>query len=485
MFRQLWPKAIVLALAVFGMVIAASSARADGLYLGSGAKAGEMTDTSAIIHVRLTATPGQDDHHLIPGREGQTRLHYAANATLAHASTTPWRWARADEDYSIQFPIRGLPPGERIYYRIEYRLDEHADSKTSDLFSFKTAPEPAVRAPVKFQITTGQDVRGEGTYVPMAEQKPDFLVSTGDNVYYDKNNAARDVPGAYAAYQRMYGLPKMKAYFRNIGGYFEKDDHDYRFNDADRWQRVKAGDGGVRPGKKGKAAKPQKWLTHEEGIRVFKTVFPMSDPTYRTYRWGKGVQIWLLEGRDYRSPNRMPDGPEKTIWGKEQLQWLHRTLLESDADWRIVISPTPIIGPDRLSKNDNHANPKGFWTEGQAFLDWLKDNHLDNVILACGDRHWQYHVIDRRNGRCVHEFSCGPTCDKHTAGVPPITGPYVGLERPYAASRGGFLTVTYRGDQSLNWEFFDEHGASLYRCTLPPGAPAQQTRTHELPGTRR
>ena len=144
---------------------------------------------------------------------------------------------------------------------------------------------------------------------------------------------------------------------------------------------------------------PEKWLTHEEGIMVFKQVFPMSDPTYRTFRWGKGVQIWLVEGRDFRSPNAMPDGPDKTLWGKEQLAWLKRTLLESDADWRVLISPTPIIGPDRVTKNDNHADPKGFWTEGQAFLDWIKDNQLDNLMLICGDRHWQYESVDQRNGR--------------------------------------------------------------------------------------
>jgi alkaline phosphatase/alkaline phosphatase D len=323
-----------------------------------------------------------------------------------------------------------------------------------------------VRAAVKFQVTTGQDTRGEETYVAMAAQEPDFLVSTGDNVYYDGAANARDVPGAYAAYQMMYGLPKMKAYFAQVGGYFEKDDHDYRFNDADRWQTVKGGDGGAGKKRKKDAATPQKWLTHEEGIMVFKQVFPMSDPTYRTFRWGKGVQIWLPEGRDFRSPNSMPDGPDKTLWGKEQLQWLKSTIAESDADWRVVISPTPIIGPDRVTKNDNHANPKGFWTEGQAFLDWLKDNQLDNVILACGDRHWQYHVTDQRKGRQIHEFSCGPTCDEHTAAVPPIVDPFIGIERPYSASKGGFLTMVYRPDKTLACEFSDDQGRLLYRYVL-------------------
>ncbi|MFN9915901.1 MAG: alkaline phosphatase D family protein, partial [Pirellulaceae bacterium] len=121
----------------------------------------------------------------------------------------------------------------------------------------------------------------------------------------------------------------------------------------------------------------------------------------------------MLEHRDYRSPNAMADGPEKSIWGPEQKAWLRETLAASDADYRLIVAPNPIIGPDRIMKGDNHANLNGFWHEAQSFLDWLKENHFDNVILMCGDRHWQYHSIDRRQGRSIHEFSCGPTCDEH------------------------------------------------------------------------
>ena len=103
----------------------------------------------------------------------------------------------------------------------------------------------------------------------------------------------------------------------------------------------------------------------------------MGDKTYRTVRWGKGLQIWMLENRDFRSPNDMPDGPDKTIWGAEQKAWLKETLLASDADYRIIISPNPIIGPDRIMKGDNQANINGFWYEGQAFLDWLKEQRAD------------------------------------------------------------------------------------------------------------
>ena len=54
-----------------------------------------------------------------------------------------------------------------------------------------------------------------------------------------------------------------------------------------------------------------------------------STPTYRTHRVHPHVQLWFVEGRDFRSPNKMPDGPEKSIWGEEQREWLQSTLKAS------------------------------------------------------------------------------------------------------------------------------------------------------------
>ena len=450
--------------------VAAAHAQAGGsgaIYLGSGTKAGEIRDTSAILHVRLTKTPGQDGAGLIPGAKGQVRVRYGIGPEMRNAATTQVVEVGAGSDYSTQFPLRNLRPATRYYYVAEYRASKSGRFETSRTFSFPTAPPPQQRQPVKFQVTTGQDIRGESTYASMEAQKPHFLVATGDNVYYDGQGNAHTVEEAYQAYQKMYGLPLMKRYYEHIGGYFEKDDHDYRFNDSDRWQKFPGGDGG-RAVNSPRAR--QRWLTHEEGILVFKQVFPMSDLTYRTFRWGKGVQIWLLEGRDFRSPNNATDGPEKTIWGPAQKAWLKQTLLSSDADWRVVISPTPIIGPDRSTKTDNHANRNGFWREGQEFLDWLRDERLPNAILICGDRHWQYHSLDQRQGRKIHEFSCGPTCDEHTQKVPPIGPEFEGVTQPYAASIGGFLTVSYRPDRTLTFAFYDAKGKEVYRRAFAPGS---------------
>ena len=153
--------------------------------------------------------------------------------------------------------------------------------------------------------------------------------------------------------------------------YFEKDDHDTWFNDSYR---------GIETSFMGE-------FTFDQGLEVFRQEMPIKDKTYRTFRWGKDLQIWLVEGRDYRSPNTMLDGPDKTIWGKVQLEWFKKTVKESDATFKLLISPTPLIGPDRSSKNDNHSN-KGFFYEGEQIRKFISKQ--SNMYVICGDRHWQY-----------------------------------------------------------------------------------------------
>src|SRR5262245_16243515 len=101
-------------------------------------------------------------------------------------------------------------------------------------------------------------------------------------------------------WQRMYSLPRLVAFHLRVPGYWEKDDHDTLSDDC--WR--------------GKGNRGE--LTFEEGLRIFREQVPMGEKTYRTFRWGKDLQVWLTEGRDFRSPNTMKDGPEKTIWGAVQ-----------------------------------------------------------------------------------------------------------------------------------------------------------------------
>ena len=87
-------------------------------------------------------------------------------------------------------------------------------------------------------------------------------------------------------------------------------------------------------------------VTFEEGVRLFnEEQFPSRSPRYQTVQWGKDLQVWFLEGRDFRSPNTMVDGPEKTILGATtKIAWLFQTLDASTANLQTCLQPNPNCG---------------------------------------------------------------------------------------------------------------------------------------------
>lgn len=206
-------------------------------------------------------------------------------------------------------------------------------------------------------------------------------------------------------------------------------------------------------------------FTYAQGTQVFLDEVPMGEKTYRTIRWGKHLQIWMVEGRDYRSPNPMPDGPEKTIWGKEQMEWFKSTVSASDATFKVLLSPTPVVGPDRPNKNDNHAN-KGFTYEGEIVRNFMSEHNMININ---GDRHWQYVSVDDETG--LPEFGCGAGSDAHAGGW--NQEDYL-PEHRYLNVVGGFLEGSIEiksGSPALTFRHYDPDGKILNEYIVNQNKP--------------
>ena len=205
-------------------------------------------------------------------------------------------------------------------------------------------------------------------------------------------------------------------------------------------------------------------LTWEQGLKIWREQIPQSEKPYRTFRWGKNLQIWLPEGREFRSKNSMEDSPEKTILGKEQLAWLEETMKASDATFKLYISATPVVGPDREKKNDNHAN-KGFSHEGEHLRKFLSS--IPGCFVINGDRHWQYHSVDPETG--LNEFGCGASSDAHAGGWGKND------KRPehrFLRVKGGFAGVTADKD-TATFKLFDVDGKETYSVEMKAPAAAE------------
>jgi alkaline phosphatase D len=456
--KRHWGDHVLLGVALAGIVVCCppTGAAAQFPHQATGIKIGEVDSNSAIIWMRLTAnaervgadggmpevqyfnrdtgeyepmegrpnaTPrvtfskGRTVETLegaVPGSPGKIRVLYKTLEEFEWQKTE-WYDVNADQDYTRQTLLDGLQPNTTYQIRTESESGSVVEGQ------FQTAPEATQEARVLFTVSTGQAYQDMDTpegfriYPAMVKLRPQFFVHTGDILYYDK--LAKNLDLARWHWQRTYSLPTNIEFHRHVASYFIKDDHDTWMNDC--WPSQDTQYMGE--------------FTFEQGQRLFLEQVPMGGKTYRTVRWGRDLQVWFVEGRDFRSPNNMPDGPRKTIWGEEQMNWFMNTTQASDATFRILITPTPILGPDRPRKADNHAN-KAFRHEGNRLRSFIATQN--NMLIICGDRHWQYVSVDPEAG--IREYSCGPASDSHAGGF--RQEDRSDFHR-YLKIKGGFLSV--------------------------------------------
>jgi alkaline phosphatase/alkaline phosphatase D len=411
---------------------------------------GEVGPNSAILQTRLTADAELDTTGDVAGAEGWACFEIAARENFSDSWCTSWQKAVEKSDFIVKEKVHSLAPETRYFYRV--LISENPAGgviRKGNRNSFRTAPENESVRDLLFTVTTShrhefrESEQGFEAYRIMARLNPDFNVLTGDDVYYDADPpVARDVTGMRHHWHRVFGMPLLRKFYSFVPGYWMKDDHDYRFDDADPYMPPRKGGS---PG-------------DEEGRMVFLEQTPVPVPTHRRIRWGKVIEIWFPEGRDYRSPNAMPDGPGKTLWGIQQRRWLEETIISSDAMFKILLSPTGLVGPDRGNKRDSHANRNGFFTEGQNFLRFLKEREVNNFFIVNGDRHWKYHSVHIPTG--YEEFCCGALTDGASVKDPDYKDDLA--DRKWHLGNGGFLAIRVLAEgvdsPELIFDFYEEDG---------------------------
>lgn len=439
--------------------------------------AGEPGSESILLQARFASAeplPG-DFNAPSPGAPGRGRFEISRRADFAGATVTPWIDVDEARDHIIRFEATGLAPATRYFYRAQFEDSSGRRSVSGRSARFRTLPGPASRASVSFAVIScmsyelfyglGKAItrgdwstpasgearrRGYPAMDVLSKASIDFQIATGDTVYYDHPNSdhsywAKSIPEMRQKWHRQFSLPAVREALAASATYFMKDDHDFRYDDSDN-------SGSVPP-------------SPADGRKVFLEQAPVlagQGRTYRTIRINRYLQIWLLEGRDYRSDNAEPDTEAKTIWGAEQRQWLEQGLLASDADFKLVISPTPIVGPDDARKSDNQTSAKGFQVEGIGFLEFLRSHGLtESTFIVNGDRHWKYHSVHPTG---VEEFSCGTVHRQNSRpgvapGNPQGTDPKATIRQPYLqpVPDGGFIQIDIEPDAN------DERATMLVR----------------------
>lgn len=441
--------------------------KSGGIFFTTGFKVSLMPENKAVVWTRLCSRkePNPITHkrrekvfrHPIDFDESQpvetmdgavagtSGLVRAKISSGSEEKVSEWTEVDSSDDYTAKFSFENLKEGQAYDLELEARTDLSGPSTVTQ-GSFRTAPVPDKAKPVSLVTSSCQyfwsyddEKRGFKSYDSMRALNPDFFIQTGDYIYYDKPGPlAKNRAEARHKWHAMDSRPSLRDLYQNVPMYMLKDDHDLLKND-------------VYP-----TSSPYGELTFEDGLKLWYENVPLREQPYYTIRWGKDLEVWVVEGREYRSENSMEDGPEKTIWGEEQKSWLKRTMEKSNASFKILFSATPVVGPDRKNKTDNHAND-AFASEGRWLRQYLSDQQ--GTFVVNGDRHWQYVSEDKETG--LIEIGSGPVSDFHAQGWEPGD---VRPEHRFLRVKGGFLGIAVDRENNvpfIQFRHYDVNGTIM------------------------
>lgn len=301
-----------------------------------------------------------------------------------------------DRDGTVKLKPVGLDPFTVYYYRFT------ALGVTSMTGRTKTAPAPGDDVPVRFAFASCQDYVGRyyHAWQAFAEQggEVDFVVHLGDYVYETTGDPDFQTPDANREVVLPDGLPLGESATTNLAALTLADYRTlYRTYRSDRWLKLvhqrfpfvvtwddhefandcwqdHATDFNEARGDEKSTARREAadraFFEYQPADVVYdeNAAFPNDIRVYRALRYGRHVELLLIDGRLYRSDHVIPEGPVDlavgkfgansslgsrnfvlkpafdereaaalpTLLGAEQKAWLLSALSSSDATWKIL-----------------------------------------------------------------------------------------------------------------------------------------------------
>jgi alkaline phosphatase D len=342
---------------------------------------------------------------------------------------------RARDDVTGQLRLGRLQPGTEYRYRAGRARG-----------SFRTAPAHDDARPVR--LAFGGDVAGQNVCLDAREGfpimntirrfRPDVFVGLGDMIYADNACEAvgrygnAQIPGRFGpatdlagfrAHWRYNRAPLSSQRLLSSTSYVGVwDDHEV-VNDFGPLSDTRS----TSPYTPGVHLLPL-------GLEAFLDYTPIAAAPgtpkrlYRALRWGRHLELFVLDTRQYRDANSAPDSPDrpKTMLGREQLTWLKERLATSDATWKVIVSSVPMSIPTGFPPaggRDGWANfdqMTGFEQELLDILGFMAGEGMQNTIWITTDVHFaeafRYRPFPSTPGFVVYELATGPL----NAGIFPI-----------------------------------------------------------------
>ena len=301
--------------------------------------------------------------------------------------------------------ISGLAPDTQHRFRA-HRFDR--GTPITDWHYFRTAPAPDADAGCRFLAAADFHIRGDElaprAFEVMRGLPASFLITLGDWPYTDRAPEARTVEQYRERLRATRLRPAVRHMMLRMPIAAIYDDHEVE-NDWDEHFR---------------RTQPERLAA---GLAAWDEWFPTAGARpgvrYRSWRWGKHAEIFILDTRLYRSANKAADDAAKTMLGPVQKAWLAAGLRASAATFKIVVSSVP------LSYGTTSEHWNAFTTERAELVALLES--VPGVVVLSGDQHW---FAAHRHEGGLREFQVGPTQAFTRLVPPPAPGVLERLEVP-------------------------------------------------------
>ncbi len=393
--------AAALALAVLACAPTGAQGPASRTAISLGPIAGDVTPTSAVLWARAA---------------GAARLVFEIEPGDAEL---PASEADAATDFTASVLAEGLRPDS------EYQVRVRADGGAPAEGRFRTAPAASSTRPLRLAWSgdlAGLNVcrdqtRGFPVFDALVRYAPDLFIALGDMIYADHpckpigRYGNPQIPGDFAEASTLASYWAHWRYTREDPGFARMlattpylaiwDDHEV-VNDAGPLHDTRS----AAPYTEGVHLLPI-------GMRAFLDYNAIAldeertpGRLYRSFRWGRHVELFVLDTRQYRDANLAPDPPPapadavgeirraKSLLGREQRIWLERRLLASDATWKVIVSSVPLglaTGTPPERGRDGWApggGLAGFTRERDEILGFLSANGLRSTLWITTDVHF-------------------------------------------------------------------------------------------------
>lgn len=348
-----------------------------------GPLAAEVSDTGASIWARG------------PGEAMEVELE--SGAETRHASTR----IGAGSDHVGQLRFEGLTPATAYHYRVRFA------GETEPLEGrFRTAPKRDADLPVR--LVFGGDVAGQNVCrdavlgFPVFETvqglAPDVFIGLGDMIYAD---SPCEAVGRYGNAQLPGDFPVATSLedFRAHWRYARADPSLQRLLSSTAYTAV--WDDHEIVNDFGRDLDPNLLLPGLQAFREYNPIHVDSgapQQLYRSQRWGRHVELFVLDTRGHRDANAATDQKgqaAKSLLGPEQARWLRESLTASDATWKLVVSSVPLsipTGSEAESRGRDgwadFATSTGYERGLAELLETLRAAGVRNLVVLTTDVHF-------------------------------------------------------------------------------------------------